>query len=145
MIQGNSRFVYKLKNKVNNQPNPIYFSKSIVEDLDKRKAESIAKFKEKLKKTSLYTANKNIVNLLYESLQNHVLKIHVDINLVSGYELNMTAFKNSRKEFNNAEFVLEDKKIYMSWRARKNVQIQIQRSNTRCSCRKVWGRHPSLL
>ena len=111
MIQGNSRFVYKLKNKVNNQPNPIYFSKSIVEDLDKRKAESIAQFKEKLKKTSLNTANKKIVNLLYESLQNHVLKIHVDINLVSGYELNMTAFKNSRKEFNNAEFVLEEKKF----------------------------------
>ena len=111
MIQGNSRFVYKLKREVNNQSNPIYFSKAIVEDLDKRKAESIEQFKEKLKKTSLYTANKKTVNLLYETLQTQVSKIHVDINLVSGHELNVNAFKKSRKEFNNAEFVLEDEKF----------------------------------
>ena len=111
MIQGNSRFVYKLKSEVSNQTNPIYFSKSIVEEIDKRKEETIEQFKEKLKKTSLYTVNKKTVKLLYESLQTYVSKIHVDINLVSGYELNMTAFKKSRKEFNNAEFVLEDKKF----------------------------------
>ena len=50
MIQGNSRFVYKLKSDVSNSTNPIYFSKSIVEDLEKRKADPIEKFKEKLKK-----------------------------------------------------------------------------------------------
>ena len=111
MIQGNSRFIYKLKSEVNNSLNPIYFSKSIVEDLEKRKADPIEKFKEKLKKTSLNNANPKIINLLYESLQSHVSKIHVDINLVSGYELDTQAFKKSRKEFNKAEFVLEDEKF----------------------------------
>ena len=111
MIQGNSRFVYKLKSEVNNQTNPIYFSKSIVEERDKRKEDTIEQFKEKLKKTSLYTANKKTINLLYEYLQTYVSKIHVDINLVSGYELNIKAFKKSRKEFNSAEFVLEEKKF----------------------------------
>jgi len=111
MIQGNSRFVYKLKREANNQSNPIYFSKSIVEDPDKRKAESIEHFKEKLKNTSLYTENKKTVNLLYETLQTQVSKLHVDINLVSGHELNVNAFKKSRKEYNNAEFVLEDEKF----------------------------------
>ena len=111
MIQGNSRFVYKLKREPNNQSNPIYFSKSIVEDPDKRKVESIEHFKEKLKNTSLYTENKKTVNLLYETLQTQVSKIHVDTNLVSGHELNVNAFKKSRKEFNNAAFVLEDEKF----------------------------------
>ena len=111
MIQGNSRFIYKLKSEVNNSPNPIYFSKSIVEDLEKRKADPIEKFKEKLKKTSLNNANPKTINLLYESLQTYVSKIHVDINLVSGYELDTQAFKKSRKEFNKAEFVLEDEKF----------------------------------
>ena len=111
MIQGNSRFIYKLKSEVNNSTNPIYFSKSIVEDLEKRKADPIKKFKEKLKKTSLNNANPKTINLLYESLQTYVSKIHVDINLVSGYELDTQAFKKSRKEFNKAEFVLEDEKF----------------------------------
>ena len=111
MIQGNSRFVYKLKSDVSNSTNPIYFSKSIVEDLEKRKADPIEKFKEKLKKTSLINANPKTITLLYESLQSYVSKIHVDINLVSGYELDTQAFKKSRKEFNKAEFVLEDEKF----------------------------------
>lgn len=111
MIQGNSRFVYKLKSEVTNHTNPIYFSKSIVEDLEKRKADPIEKFKEKLKKTSLYYVNQKTINLLYESLQSYVSKIHVDINLVSGYELDTQAFKKSRKEFNKSEFVFEDEKF----------------------------------
>ena len=119
MIQGNSRFVYKLKSEVSNATNPIYFSKSIVEDLEKRKADPIEKFKEKLKKTSLINANPKIITLLYESLQSYVSKIHVDINLVSGYELNTQAFKKSRKEFNKAEFVLEEEKFICPGEAEK--------------------------
>ena len=121
MIQGNSRFVYKLKSEVSNSTNPIYFSKSIVEDFEKRKAEPIEKFKEKLKKTSLNNANPKIINLLYESLQSYVSKIHVDINLVSGHELNTQAFKKSRKEFNKAEFVLEDEKFICHGEVEKTV------------------------
>ena len=111
MIQGNSRFVYKLKSELNNQSNPVYFSKSIVEDLTKRQSEPIEQFKEKLINTSLYKANNKIATLLYESLETQVSKLHVDTNLVSGNELNTNAFKNSRKEFKNAEFILEDGKF----------------------------------
>ena len=111
MIQGNSRFVYKLKSELNNQLNPVYFSKSIVEDLTKRQSEPIEQFKEKLINTSLYKANNKTVTLLYESLETQVSKLHVDTNLVSGNELNTNAFKNSRKEFKNAEFILEDGKF----------------------------------
>ena len=111
MIQGNSRFVYKLKRDVNNQTNPIYFSKSIVENQAKRQLEPIEKFKEKLHKTSLFKASEKTISLLHRSLHLQVSKIHVDINLVDGDELNTKAFKSSRKEFNNAEFVLEDEKF----------------------------------
>jgi leucyl-tRNA synthetase len=37
-------------------------------------------------------------------------KIHVDVNIVDGFELDIEAFKKSRPEYVNAEFVLEDGK-----------------------------------
>ena len=111
MIQGNSRFVYRLKRELNNQEHPIYFSKAIVENHSKRELEPLEKFKETLRTTSLYTASGETLRLLHKSLQENVSKIHVDINLVNGYELDIEAFKKSRKEFNNAEFVLEEKKF----------------------------------
>ena len=57
MIQGNSRFVYRLKRELNNQEHPIYFSKTIVENHSKRELEPLEKFKETLRTTSLYTAS----------------------------------------------------------------------------------------
>ncbi|MBL7697829.1 MAG: leucine--tRNA ligase, partial [Chitinophagaceae bacterium] len=36
--------------------------------------------------------------------------LHVDVNIVDGLELDVEAFKNWRKEFNDAEFILEDGK-----------------------------------
>ncbi|RPD48273.1 leucine--tRNA ligase [Paracnuella aquatica] len=37
-------------------------------------------------------------------------KLHVDVNIVDGFELDVEAFKNWRPDYNNAEFVLEDGK-----------------------------------
>jgi leucyl-tRNA synthetase len=37
-------------------------------------------------------------------------KIHTDVNLVDGFELNIEAFKKWREEYANAEFILEDGK-----------------------------------
>lgn len=40
----------------------------------------------------------------------NVDKLHVDVNIVDGYELNTTAFKNWKPDFANAEFILENGK-----------------------------------
>ncbi len=37
-------------------------------------------------------------------------EIHVDVNIVDGLELDITAFRNWRPEFENADFILEDSK-----------------------------------
>jgi leucyl-tRNA synthetase len=40
-----------------------------------------------------------------------LLELHVDVNMVDGYELDIEAFKNWRnEEYTNAEFILEDSK-----------------------------------
>jgi leucyl-tRNA synthetase len=116
MIQGNSRFVYKLKNESSSitKKNTIYFSKKIVEDINHRNSYSIKEFKEKLINTSLYKADSQLLKKLHTKLEKHVFKTHVDINLVHGYELDIKAFKKSRKEYNNAEFVLENEKFICS-------------------------------
>ncbi len=40
----------------------------------------------------------------------NVDKLHVDVNIVDGYELDTTAFKNWKPDFANAEFILENGK-----------------------------------
>ena len=116
MIQGNSRFVYKLKNESSSitKKHTIYFSKNIVEDINHRNSFSINEFKEKLINTTLYKADAQLLKKLHTQLEKHVFKTHVDINLVEGYELDIKAFKKSRKEYNNAEFVLENEKFKCS-------------------------------
>jgi len=37
-------------------------------------------------------------------------QIHVDVNMVDGFELDLNAFRNWREEYTNAEFILEDGK-----------------------------------
>lgn len=48
--------------------------------------------------------SKNLAN------EHQTQKIHVDVSLLRGDELDTEAFKNWRPEFNNAEFILEDGK-----------------------------------
>ncbi|MBZ5858124.1 leucine--tRNA ligase [Flavihumibacter profundi] len=42
--------------------------------------------------------------------QKQLDKLHVDVNIVDGYELDMAAFKNWKPDFSQAEFILEDGK-----------------------------------
>jgi len=112
MIQGSSRFIYRLENftvKGANQAEGklIFISKSI--------------------RDRIYFDNKG-TNLSHEDLsllnkavgidedykpsgsQTIVSQIHVDVNIVDGVELNIEAFKKSKPEYANAEFILEDGK-----------------------------------
>ncbi|MGB1318809.1 MAG: class I tRNA ligase family protein, partial [Flavobacteriales bacterium] len=45
--------------------------------------------------------------------------IHVDVNIVANDELDIEAFKASRDEYKNAEFILEDGKYICGWEVEK--------------------------
>ena len=110
MIQGSSRFVYRLKIDylipidIFNEPNPhVFVSKNIFD---------------RIKREGLNESEVLFLQTSYEKLNNispgiHYLgfdEIRVDVNMVDGLELNTEAFKKWRPEYANAEFILEDGK-----------------------------------
>ncbi|WP_240743182.1 leucine--tRNA ligase [Ilyomonas limi] len=108
MIQGSSRFVYRfepLEISVNTS-SPIFISHGLYEQW---------------KEGNLSTPT--ILDLLNEIIPNYcnkenyskakilISKLHVDVNIVDGVELDIEAFKKWRNgEYANAEFILEDGK-----------------------------------
>ncbi len=88
MIQGSSRFVYRL-----NEDGKFY-SKNIFEKYTNQKVNELSK------RTELPDWEKRIF----------FQEIHVDVNIVDGVELDIDAFKRWRPEYANAEFILEDGK-----------------------------------
>lgn len=60
--------------------------------------------------------------------------IHVDVNIVHADVLDIDAFKAWRPEYENAEFILEDGKYICSWAVEKNVEVYVQRSQSRRHC-----------
>ncbi len=62
-------------------------------------------FKESCLKGFRYFVLLKIRNIEYQPL-------HVDVNLVDGVELNIESFINSKEEFKNAYFILEDRTIW---------------------------------
>ena len=60
--------------------------------------------------------------------------IHVDVNIVHADVLDIDAFKAWRPEYENAEFILEDGKYICGWAVEKNVEVYVQRSQSRCHC-----------
>ena len=48
-----------------------------------------------------------------------VTSIHVDVNIVENEVLDIEKFKNSREEYKNAEFILEDSKYICGWEVEK--------------------------
>jgi leucyl-tRNA synthetase len=99
MIQGSSRFVYRVELK--RQPLehiPIFISAGI------RNIEGTPEFHE------LVTLSvRNIFNDPSIELQSiAVSTLHVDVNIVDGLELDTAAFKKWRSEYANAEFILEE-------------------------------------
>ena len=70
--------------------------------------------------------------------------IHVDVNIVSNDILDIEKFRNWNPEYKNAEFILEDGNTFWMGSG-KNVQVDVQCSQSWRYCRKNWSWHPSSL
>ena len=128
MIQGNSRFVFRVtlradvdeKNndgttlKMNSNKN-IFASKSIFEKI----------------KNNQELANKVLLDIVpILGIENHeklseieaiLSMFHVDVSLVDGVELNIDSFRNSKPEYADAIFILEDGTINAPLSARRGA------------------------
>ncbi|HTI09148.1 MAG TPA: class I tRNA ligase family protein [Puia sp.] len=99
MIQGSSRFVYRLELKDSTTP-PIFLSYGI------RAIEGTPEFHELVTLAVRNIAGDPALELGTISLS----QLHVDVNIVDGVELDTAAFKKWRAEYANAEFILEEGK-----------------------------------
>ncbi len=111
MIQGSSRFVYRVfcmaEDELNNKLESTFivsetyvgWNNSNVFDKNDRLGLEVGK-----KIDQLYPGKKYKVNTIA------VTKLHVDVNIVDGVELDIAAFKKWKPEFINTEFILEDGK-----------------------------------
>jgi leucyl-tRNA synthetase len=121
MIQGSSRFVYRItpnltaeqQQKLAGQHealdiHPIFVSKHFKE----KNLKSDADINDLFIKVSAFSHNNGeVIKMLGESLECRLNELHVDVGLVDGVELNVDAFRQSRAEYNDALFVLEDGKV----------------------------------
>ena len=107
MIQGSSRFVYKLLNgglfpenyDVTTLPN-IYISDDVVNDLSAEKEDAIQKVKAFIKESGgAYFDNLPFYNEKFKGIP--LTKIHVDVNLVNGFELDVDSFKLQEFRYGN--------------------------------------------
>lgn len=112
MIQGSSRFVYRLdtlqlanRNINIGQQRQIFLSQSLQDKILDSKIES--------RREVLKVINEQF-EVIDDPLQVELIvvsKIHVDVNIVDGVELDIEAFKKWRNgEYANAEFILEEGK-----------------------------------
>lgn len=125
MIQGSSRFVYRVttphteneiirtvasKGKDTDVTNPIFISHGIYLKLrDLHPSEQIEAYKKYLAHT--YASDSNFFLLS---------DLHVDVNIVDGFELNIKAFRNWRPEYKNAILICEDGTIDTSLETNTN-------------------------
>lgn len=111
MIQGSSRFVYRLEDysfrdedvNAHIKGKQIFVSKSIVDQINSGDSLSLI---------SAYGEINNQLGIKKSDVPafTRISNIHVDVNIVDGVELDMSAFKRWRDEYANAEFILEDGK-----------------------------------
>ncbi|HEY6902301.1 MAG TPA: class I tRNA ligase family protein [Puia sp.] len=102
MIQGSSRFVYRVELKNVGAGTPVFASSGIA---------SIANTPEGHELITL--AVRNIFNdpgINLESIT--ITPLHVDVNIVDGTELDLGAFKKWRAEYADAQFILEEGKYF---------------------------------
>lgn len=117
MIQGSSRFVYRINFQITSEPAfdssklpQIFISKGIYDKANSNQKDSAVEnmleellaltnpiFQEERKKYKPFFLEKILPTPL-----------HVDVNMVDGVELDITAFRKWKPEFHNAIFVLED-------------------------------------
>jgi leucyl-tRNA synthetase len=105
MIQGSSRFVYRIEISGTNEmealakQKPIFISAGL-------KNKSFAELQDSLKNVMVEQWGRDAVHIQIIS----ITSLHVDVNLVNGTELDIHAVKSWRSEYANARFILEQDK-----------------------------------
>ena len=115
MILGRSSLVYKLHySKLNTQSTDnfksIFISKSLFEKINDSK-NPLRQISNEI--ILNFIADKNNLDPLEINPVFITNEIHVDISIVENDKLDIEAFKNSREEYKNAEFILEDDGSYI--------------------------------
>ena len=118
MIQGSSRFVYRLnpdgpeeyvQRMKEKYSYPVFFSFGYYEKYLAIGKASPWKF--------ISIIDERFPGFIYKDEKTsgdiNISKLHVDVNIVDGVELDINAFKTSRPEFENAQFILEDDGTYI--------------------------------
>jgi leucyl-tRNA synthetase len=111
MIQGSSRFVYRLevrkKNSESNEGLPfgtVFYSNKFYNDFIEGKLTEDELLE-------LATDDQfHYVKGAHQNLEVSLTPIHVDVNIIDGVELDIAALKNWRDEYHDAQFILEDGK-----------------------------------
>ncbi|MEO6454518.1 MAG: DUF559 domain-containing protein, partial [Ginsengibacter sp.] len=114
MIQGSSRFIYHVtfvkkevlkgsKNEAHN--NPIFFSNRWFKAFQDKEIKGSDLLKMAINSPELKKFKSEELQWLM------VYPMHVNVELVDGVELNIEEFRNSRPDYANAVFILEDGKV----------------------------------
>jgi leucyl-tRNA synthetase len=123
MIQGSSRFAYKIVDLeledsnwplVNYNVPSIFISNTFYRDILKNDENNeVEKSNQILQRVvkliNQYSDEKLSAEMI---LVLKIIPIHVDVNIVDGNELDIEAFKKSKPDYANAEFILEDGSLY---------------------------------
>jgi len=126
MIQGSSRFVYRLNEctfSINGQSGDakdlpqIFISKSIFDGLNENKTGLIDEISTASTKALEIEFRKE--NIIFEFKKS--IPIHVDVNIVDGVELDIDAFRNSRIEYANSIFIFDNFTF-----STKDLQAQVE-------------------
>lgn len=108
MIQGSSRFVYRLELKGTNQVEELSKGTPVFISLGIKEVYGTPEFHELITLTVRNIFSNPDIEL--EAIA--VSDLHVDVNIVDGVELDTEAFKKWRTEYANAEFILEEGKYF---------------------------------
>jgi leucyl-tRNA synthetase len=148
MIQGSSRFVYRLEeytramifredgsmveNKVIEKN--IFVSVNILSNVTQydSKSKETSKSLQLIDEIINTQTNPNTPN--YCSIK--FTPLHVDVNIVDGFELNQGAFRKWKPEFANAEFILEDGKYICGAEVEKMSKSKYNTVNPDELCKK---------
>lgn len=117
MIQGSSRFLYKLVFKANNNSlleklnliiPPIFITKPIAVQVINNNINSIAKLSETVNDI---IAIKDINKEISEKITFEIIQIHVPVEYVDGVELDINQFRLWRPEYDESIFIFSDYRI----------------------------------
>lgn len=122
MIQGSSRFIYRItpaftaeqqallaeKLPAEVEVHPVFISKHYKDKI----AKDPAQLKDLFIKVSQFSKNNlSLIEILGQSLECRIQDLNVDVNMVDGVDLNISAFRNSRAEYKDALFIVEGGKV----------------------------------